>query len=103
MMLRFIILFTVLTILNAENTNNKDVLILNKGVRYVGNFLGSELGKIKFSPINSFSFTSPNFSDVKLLVYRGQIIIKNGECLLHKNKICADNMIGDKSQMGLQY
>ena len=102
-MLRFIILFTVLTIANAENANNKDVLILNKGVRYVGNFLGSELGKIKFSPINSFSFTSPNFSDVKLLVYRGQIIIKNGECFLHKNKICADNMIGDKSQKDIQY
>mgnify|MGYP001453811255 CR=1 FL=1 len=102
-MIRFIILFTVLTILNAKNTYNKDVLVLNKGVRYVGNFLGSDLGKIKFSPINSFSFTSPNFSEVKLLVYRGQIIIKNGECLLHKNKICADKKVGDKSQKGIQY
>tara|TARA_X000001036_G_C20500089_1_gene733496 strand:+ start:534 stop:839 length:306 start_codon:yes stop_codon:yes gene_type:complete len=101
-MLRFIILFTVLAILNAKNTDNKDLLILNKGVRYVGNFLGSELGKIKFSPINSFNFTSPIFSEVKLLVYRGQIIIKNGECLLHKNKICADNKVVDKSQIGIQ-
>ena len=102
-MLRLIILFSVLVILNAKNTNNNDVLILNKGVRYVGNFLGSELGKINFSPINSFSFTSPTFSEVKLLVYRGQIIIKNGECLLHKNKICADKKVDDKHQKGIQY
>ena len=101
-MLRFIILFAALAFLNAKNTFNKDVLILNKGVRYVGNFLGSELGKINFTPINSHSFTSPNFSEVKLLVYRGKIIIKNGECLLHKNKICAYNNVVDKSQNGIQ-
>ena len=101
--MRFIILFTVLAILNAKNTFNSDVLILNKGVRYVGSFLGSESGKINFSPINSYSFTPPNFSEVKLLVYRGKIIIKNGECLLHKNKICADNKVVDKSQKGIQY
>ena len=96
-MLRFIIPFIVLAILNAKNTFNNDVLILNKGVRYVGNFLGSELGKINFSPINSRSFTSPNFSEVRLLLYRGKIIIQNGECLLHKNKICAVNKVVDKS------
>ena len=102
-MLRFIILFTVLVILNAKNTFNNDILILNKGVRYVGNFLGCELGKINFSPINSFSFIPPNFSEVKLLVYREKIIIKNGECLLHKNKICADNKVVDKSHKIIQY
>ena len=100
--MRFIILFTVIAILNAKNTFNNDVLILNKGLRYVGNFLGSESGKINFSPINSHSFTSPNFSEVKLLVYRGKIIIKNGECVLHKNKICAGNKVVDKSLMGIQ-
>lgn len=100
---RFILLSLIfMIVLFAKDYQNNDVLILKKGVRYVGKFLGNKSGKVNFRPINSFQFKSPLLEEIKLLKYNGHIIIKDGHCFLHKNLFNTGNKINQKRNCNLK-
>ena len=78
--MRFILIFYLMLInlIGQENSNN-DLLIIDRGPRYLGKYIGEEGGKIKFQPNGNSSYIPRKVKEIKVLNVNGTLVIQDGE------------------------
>jgi len=67
------------TVKISKNSSAHDVMILKKGARYEGEFLGKKSDKVHFKANNFSNIFKPRIKEIKELNQDGKILIKDGK------------------------